>query len=83
MPEAEAQLWNHNLHFHPRSLELSQTLEIGKWVVKKVGRRPGVEFPSWRDLKSRALVTTFACDIARAKLSWKPVEEREAYLDRG
>ncbi|MCY2960638.1 MAG: NAD-dependent epimerase/dehydratase family protein [Planctomycetota bacterium] len=71
-----------DLHFHPRGLELSQTLEIGKWVVKKAGRRAGVEFPSWRDLKARALGVVFACDLAREKLGWKPVEDREGLLDR-
>jgi nucleoside-diphosphate-sugar epimerase len=77
-----ARVTGRRIAFHPRSLGLSQAMEIGKYVVKKAGRRPGVEFPSWRDLKSRALVTTFACDIARTKLGWKPVEEREALLDR-
>lgn len=69
------------LHFHPRSLGLSQTMEIGKWIVKKVGRRPGAEYPSWRDLKSRALVPTIASDTARKVLGWQPVEDRERFLD--
>lgn len=77
-----ARVTGREIAFHPRGLALSQTMEIGKYLVKKVGRRPGVEFPSWRDLKARALVTTFACDLARTKLGWKPVEEREALLDR-
>jgi nucleoside-diphosphate-sugar epimerase len=77
-----ARVTGRKITFHPRSLGLSQVMEIGKFAVKKAGRRPGVEFPSWRDLKSRALVTTFACDIARSKLGWRPVEEREALLDR-
>jgi nucleoside-diphosphate-sugar epimerase len=71
-----------DLHFHPRSLELSQVLELGKWAVKKAGRRKGVEFPSWRDLKARALAVPFACDVAREKLGWRPVEDREGLLDR-
>ena len=68
--------------FHPRGLGLSQAMEIGKWLVKKLGRKPGVEFPSWRDLKSRAVAPVFTADIAREKLGWKPVQEREAFLDR-
>lgn len=71
-----------SLHFHPRALWFSQMLEIGKWLVKKAGRRAGVEFPSWRDLKSRALIPSFTSRLAREKLGWKPVEEREAFLDR-
>jgi nucleoside-diphosphate-sugar epimerase len=67
--------------FHPRSLALSQAMEVGKFVVKKAGRRPGVEWPSWHDLKARALVPSFGCDIARETLRWQPIEEREALLD--
>jgi len=71
-----------DLHFHARTLELSQALEVGKWIVKRAGRRPGVEYPSWRDLKARALAVVFASDLAREKLGWKPVEDREGLLDR-
>jgi predicted dehydrogenase/nucleoside-diphosphate-sugar epimerase len=71
-----------DLHFHPRPLWLSQILEIGKWVVKKAGRRPGTTFPSYRDLKARALVPAFPCRTAREVLGWTPVEDREGLLDR-
>jgi len=70
------------LHFHPRSLSLSQLMEVGKWVVKKVGRRPGATWPSYRDLKARSLTPAFRCETARSLLGWNPVEEREAFLDR-
>jgi predicted dehydrogenase/nucleoside-diphosphate-sugar epimerase len=69
------------LEFHARSLALSQAMEIGKWVIKKLGRRKGVEFPSWRDLKARSLCVPFTSDLARTKLAWKPLEEREALLN--
>jgi predicted dehydrogenase/nucleoside-diphosphate-sugar epimerase len=70
------------LEFHPRSLALAQSMEIGKWIVKTAGRRPDVEFPSWRDLKARALVPAFTARTAREVLGWKPIEERQAFLDR-
>lgn len=69
-----------DLHFHPRSLELSQLMEIGKWMVKRAGGRR-VDFPSYRDLKARALAPRFRSNLAREVLGWKPVEEREAFLD--
>lgn len=69
------------LVFHPRSLALSQAMEVGKWLVKIAGGRGDVRFPSWRDLSSRALTTPFTCSIARRVLGWTPVEEREAFLD--
>ncbi|HEX5716894.1 MAG TPA: NAD-dependent epimerase/dehydratase family protein [Thermoanaerobaculia bacterium] len=71
-----------DLHFHPRPLWLSQILEIGKWVVKKAGRRPGTVFPSYRDLKARALVPAFPCKTAREVLGWSPVDDREGLLER-
>ncbi len=71
-----------DLHFHPRALLVSQLMEIGKWMVKIAGRRPGVEFPSWRDVKARALAVPFTSRTARQVLGWEPVEEREALLER-
>jgi predicted dehydrogenase/nucleoside-diphosphate-sugar epimerase len=71
-----------DLHFHPRPLWLSQTMEIGKWLVKKAGRRPGVTFPSYRDLKTRSLAVPFSSRLARETLGWRPVEDREEFLDR-
>ncbi len=71
-----------DLHFHPRPLWLSQAMEIGKWIVKKICRRPGATFPSYRDLKTRALVPRFSSRTAREVLGWRPVEDREAFLDR-
>jgi predicted dehydrogenase/nucleoside-diphosphate-sugar epimerase len=68
------------LHFHPRGLALSQAMEIGKWLVKKAGRRKDASFPSYRDLASRALTVPLACDLARTVLGWKPVEDRERFL---
>lgn len=70
------------LHFHPRPLWLSQSMEIGKWLVKVAGRKPGVAFPSYRDLKSRSLAPRFSSRTAREVLGWKPVEDRETLLER-
>lgn len=69
-----------DLHFHPRSLEASQAMEIGKWIVKRAGGRQ-VDFPSYRDLKARALAPRFRCELAREVLGWRPLEDREAFLD--
>lgn len=69
------------LHFHPRALWLSQLMELGKWVVKKIGRRPDVAFPYYRDLKSRALVPKLTCETARELLGWRPIEDPERFLD--
>lgn len=70
------------IHFHPRPLWLSQGMEIGKWMVKVAGRRPGAAFPSYRDLKSRSLAPRFSSRTAREVLGWTPVEDREILLER-
>lgn len=69
-----------DLHFHARRLELSQAIEIGKWIVKLAGRRRWVPFPSWRDLKSRSLARGFDAGTARELLDWQPLEDREHFL---
>ena len=69
------------LHFHPRSLQVSQAMEIGKWLVKKAGRQKNAVYPSYRDLKSREMWPQVACDVARDVLGWTPVEDAEAFLD--
>jgi nucleoside-diphosphate-sugar epimerase len=70
------------IEFHPRALALSQALEIGKWLVKKVGRRPGASFPSWHDLACRALRAPLPSRGARELLGWRPLEERGAFVER-
>jgi len=69
------------LHFHPRPLELSQAMEVGKWVVKRIGRRRDA-FPSWRDLKSREMRPELACRTARDVLGWRPCDDPEELLRR-
>ena len=68
--------------FHPRSLALSQTLEIGKWLVKRAGGQSDAPFPSYRDLKSRELWPVFSCRTARDVLGWRPCEDPDELLER-
>lgn len=70
-----------DLRFHPRPLELSQAMEVGKWLVKRAGGRRDAPFPSFRDLKSRALAPELPCRTAREVLGWTPVDDRERFLE--
>ena len=45
-------------------------------------RRPGVEFPSFRDLKSRSCARPFDNSRARRELGWAPESDRERFLQR-
>ncbi|MCH2107600.1 MAG: NAD(P)-dependent oxidoreductase, partial [Planctomycetes bacterium] len=76
-----AQYTGRDLHFHPRSLALSQALELGKWIVKRIGGRE-VDLPSYRDLCARGLFGEFSCETAREVLGWRPIDDREALLER-
>ena len=68
--------------FHPRSLLFSQTMEVGKWLVKKAGRRKDAAFPQYRDLKSRAMHPELSCNLARDVLGWRPCEDGDELLRR-
>ena len=71
-----------DFHFHPRSLWLSQAMEIGKWIVKRIGGRKDAAFPSYRDLKSRELYPELACGTAREMLGWKPCDDGNEIVRR-
>lgn len=79
--EHQARHGGRALRFHARPLALSQVLEIGKWLVKRAGGRRDA-FPSWRDLKSRALWPAFSCRRARDVLGWRPCEDAHEFLRR-
>ena len=66
--------------YHPQPLWLFQTIEICKWLVKKATRRPGVQWPSFRDLKSRSCARPFDISRARRELGWAPEADRERFL---
>ena len=69
-----------DLHFHPRRFAISQVMEIGKWLVKKAGRRKNAPFPSWHDMLSRSLARPYTCNLARGVLGWTPIEDRATFV---
>ncbi len=58
--------------FHPQWLWKMQAIEIGKWLLKALARKPENSFPSFRDLKSRTMRAPLDCSAAKEKLSWTP-----------
>ncbi len=79
--QAFAHAGGRDVHFHPRPLVLSQAFEIGKWLVKRIGGRRE-PFPSWRDLKSRAMHPRLSCETAREVLGWQPCDSGTEILAR-
>lgn len=55
----------------------------GKWAVKKVGRDPEANFPSYDDCDGRSLAATFDASKAQAQLGWKPESDPAVILAKG
>ncbi len=65
--------------FHPQPLWLLWSVEILKWCVKVVTRRPR-QLPSWRDLRSRGFLAPLDCGDSQRELSWQPEGDRQDFL---
>jgi predicted dehydrogenase/nucleoside-diphosphate-sugar epimerase len=72
-----------DFRLHRQSLLRSFLIDIFKWMVKAAARKPGNSFPSWRDLKTRSPAARFDCSLARQLLGWRPVADREEFIQRG
>ncbi|MEE9355081.1 MAG: Gfo/Idh/MocA family oxidoreductase [Methylococcaceae bacterium] len=70
-----------DFQFHGQPLWSFQGTEIFKWIVKVVIRRPEVSFPSYRDLKTRALVRRFDTSAVKNDLDWKTESDLQTFLD--
>ncbi|MBM3526291.1 MAG: NAD-dependent epimerase/dehydratase family protein, partial [Alphaproteobacteria bacterium] len=67
------------LAYHPQNPLGLQTIEIGKWLVKRMGGR-AAPFPSYRDIRSRGMVARFDCSATHAALGWKPCADRAVFI---
>jgi nucleoside-diphosphate-sugar epimerase/predicted dehydrogenase len=72
-----------DIRIHPQSISKWMTSEILKWAAKAVAAKPENSFPQLRDLASRALASEFDCARAKHVLGWKPVSERERFIELG
>ena len=71
------------IEFHTSSLWWMQLVDIFKWGVKLAARKKPNAFPSYRDLKTRALLASFDTSEAREVLGWTPCADRERFLQEG
>jgi len=72
-----------DFRLHRQSLLKWLAIDFAKWVVKAAARKPENALPSWRDLASRALAARFDCTLAKELLKWRPVADREEFIERG
>ncbi len=68
------------IHFYPRPLRLLWATDVFKWLVKIAARKAENPFPYFRDYASRSLRSVLPCEVAREKLAWRPVSDREQFL---
>jgi nucleoside-diphosphate-sugar epimerase len=68
-----------NFQFHPRSMWNICGAELGRYLIKKVVRKPDNRMVPFRDLRSASLVTQLDCSLAKQKLGWKPVADQEEF----
>jgi nucleoside-diphosphate-sugar epimerase len=66
-------------HFRPRNLRWIQAIEIGKWALKALARKPGNDWPSYRDFASRGMLAHIDCSAAKQILGWKPNADPEFF----
>lgn len=71
------------LRFYPQSVLKLQLIEIGKWIIKRATGRRDAPFPSYRDLKSRGLVSPFDTTDVKRALGWQPVADWAEFVRRG
>jgi nucleoside-diphosphate-sugar epimerase len=69
-----------NFRYYPQSYFKLEAIEVGKWLIKCAARRKENPFPSFRDLRSRSLVTNLDCTAAKKLLGWRPCADREEFL---
>jgi 2-alkyl-3-oxoalkanoate reductase len=66
------------LVYHPSSVTGLFSVEVGKWLVKRVaGKKPN--FPSKRDLLSRGLKAKFDISKEKSMLNWHPVADEATF----
>jgi uncharacterized protein YbjT (DUF2867 family) len=58
-------------------------IDLVKWAIKAVARKPGNAFPSYRDLASRSLISPFDTTQTKQLLGWRPISDRERFIDLG
>ncbi|MEW5766863.1 MAG: NAD-dependent epimerase/dehydratase family protein [bacterium] len=71
------------LHYLPQSPLKMELLEVGKWIIKVGLQRRKAPFPSYRDLKSRGMISRFDCSDIKRDLHWRPGQDRAEFIRKG
>lgn len=68
-----------NFRFYPRSMWGICAGELSRYLIKKAVKKPDNRLVPFRDLRSASLATQLDCSLAKQKLGWKPVSDREEF----
>jgi len=79
--EAPAATLERPLRFHPKRPTSLWAVELGKWVVKRLGGR-AARLPWRRDILWPGLTATFDCSDAKQALGWQPVADHVRFVAR-
>ncbi|MBF0622517.1 MAG: NAD-dependent epimerase/dehydratase family protein [Magnetococcales bacterium] len=69
------------LHFVPQSVYKLYSIELGKWLIKRIGGRI-VPMPSMRDFRSRGMPAQFDCSDLKTTLNWSPEANTQQFIKR-
>ena len=59
-------------------------IDVAKyWAKRLLARKTGLTKPSFRDWQSRAQLSPFENERAKALLDWRPETDRTAFIRRG
>ena len=65
---------------YPENLAKMQAVAVLKWAVKKLVRKPGAVWPSYRDLKCNAVFADLDCSLAKRVLGWRPNDNFDVFV---
>jgi hypothetical protein len=77
------ELTGRDFRVYPQSTTYWALLELSKWLVKWVARKPGNSRLTWRELAYRTGAARFDCSGVQQQLDWHPESDRQAFIDRG
>lgn len=72
-----------DVRLHRRSVLAWAAAELGVWVVKAVGRKANNSRMTYREVAYRTAASQFDCSQAKKMLGWRPVADREEFIEKG
>lgn len=72
-----------DIRLHRQSFLKWMSVDLSKWAIKLLARKPDNPLPRYRDLATRGAVSSFDCTRTKQLLGWQPVADRERFIELG